>query len=187
MRGRNANGTDTATGHGASEPGEPEIKPVYGPPTMLRLSAGYVYFHFGILKLFPDLSPAELIAGEAITRVSFHMLDMSTALFILAWMEVLIGLCFLFDFQLHRVFYLFLFHQAGTFAPLVILPELAFKFAPFAPTMEGQYILKNVVSVAAGLTVLLPVVRARGKAKKLARQRRRDAGAPPTVTPEVAR
>ncbi|HRX78991.1 MAG TPA: hypothetical protein P5307_08005, partial [Pirellulaceae bacterium] len=54
----------------------------------------------------------------------------------------------------------FLFHQASTFIPLFLFPELTFKIAPFAPTMEGQYILKNLVSVAAGWTVMLPVVKA---------------------------
>lgn len=154
------------------------IRPVYGPPTLLRLSAGFVYFYFGFLKFFPDLSPAEMIATEAILRVSFHTIDPGTALYMLAWMEILIGLCFLFDIQLHRMFYVFLGHQAATFLPLVMVPEHCFKIAPFAPTMEGQYILKNLVSVAAGLTVLLPVVRARRQAM-LARKRS-------SITPEPA-
>ncbi len=46
----------------------------------------------------------------------------------------------------------------GTFSPIVVLPELAFKIFPFAPTMEGQYILKNVVFVAAGWGLLAPYV-----------------------------
>jgi hypothetical protein len=40
--------------------------------------------------------------------------------------------------------------------PLFVLPEFTFKFAPFGPTLEGQYILKNTVFLAAGLTVLWP-------------------------------
>ena len=130
------------------------------PPTFLRLSAGFVYFFFGFLKLFPDLSPAELLAGETLTRILDHRINADTALWWLALMEASIGLCFLFNFQLRWVFFVFLFHQASTFLPLFILPELCFKFAPFAPTMEGQYILKNLISVAAGYTVMFPAVKA---------------------------
>lgn len=142
------------------------------PPTFLRLSAGFIYFFFGFLKLFPDLSPAELIAGETLTRVSGHWLSANTALWWLALMECTIGLCFLFNFRLHWCFFVFMFHQASTFLPLFIVPELCFKFAPFAPTMEGQYIFKNLISVAAGYTVMMPMVKARLAARKARRRAR---------------
>ncbi len=135
-------------------------------PTFLRLSAGFVYFYFGLLKFFPDLSPAELLAGQTVMRLSLYSLDASTALWLLAIMECTIGLSFLFNAGLRYVFFVFLFHQASTFIPLFMFPELTFKIAPFAPTLEGQYILKNLVSVAAGWTVMLPVVKA-AWAKKL--------------------
>ena len=149
------------------------------PPTFLRLSAGLVYFYFGFLKFFPDLSPAELIAGETLTRISGHLVSANTAIFYLAILEVVIGLCFLFSFQLHRMFYLFLFHQVSTFLPLFILPELCFKFTPFAPTMEGQYIFKNLISLSAGYTVLFPAV------KRAWREKRARAAAAP-ATPSVS-
>ena len=46
----------------------------------------------------------------------------------------------------------------GTFLPLVLLPEFTFKVAPLAPNIEGQYIFKNIVFLAAGWTVLLPQI-----------------------------
>ena len=55
---------------------------------LLRITLGFVYFHFGILKFFPDLSPAELLASQTIMRLTGGMLDASDALFILAIMEV---------------------------------------------------------------------------------------------------
>lgn len=128
--------------------------------SFLRLAAGLVYFHFGFLKFFPDLSPAELLAGQTLMRLSLHWVDAQTALWWLAVVECLIGLSFLFNVGLRWMFFVFLAHQASTFIPLFVLPELTFKFAPFAPTLEGQYILKNIVSVAAGWTVMLPSVRA---------------------------
>jgi len=143
---------------------------VAGPPTVLRLCAGFVYFFFGFLKLFPDLSPAELIAGETLTRISGHTISATTALWWLALMETTIGLCFLMNVKLHWVFFVFMVHQASTFLPLFIVPELCFKFAPFAPTMEGQYIIKNLISVAAGYTVMLPAVKSRWNLRKWRRR-----------------
>ena len=134
-------------------------------PTFLRLSAGFVYFYFGFLKFFPDLSPAELIAGQSIMRLSDHLIDAHTALWWLAIIECAIGLCFLFNVFMRWMFFVFLAHQASTFLPLFMFPELTFKYFPFAPTMEGQYILKNVISVAAGWTVMLPSVKAAWRKK----------------------
>lgn len=135
-------------------------------PTFLRLSAGFVYFYFGFLKFFPDLSPAELLAGETLMRLSWSWLDARTAIWWLALVECIIGLSFLFNAFMRWIFFLFLIHQAGTFLPLFLLPELTFKIAPFAPTFEGQYIFKNLISVAAGWTVMLPPVKAAWTSKK---------------------
>jgi cytochrome c peroxidase len=129
-------------------------------PTFLRLSAGFIYFYFGFQKFFTDLSPGELLASQSMMRLSLHWVDASTALWWLAVIECAIGLSFLFNFMMHWMFFIFLAHQASTFIPLFILPELTFKIAPLAPTLEGQYILKNIVSVAAGWTVMLPSVKA---------------------------
>jgi hypothetical protein len=129
-------------------------------PTFLRLSAGFIYFYFGFLKFFTDLSPGELLASQSMMRLSLHWVDASTALWWLAVIECAIGLSFLFNFMMHWMFFAFLAHQISTFVPLFILPELTFKIAPLAPTLEGQYILKNIVSLAAGWTVMLPSVKA---------------------------
>lgn len=123
---------------------------------LLRISLGLIYFHFGILKFFPDLSPAELLAGQTIMRLTSGFVDAHQAMFWLAVLECGLGLCLLFNVFMRTAFVLFLLHMVGTFAPLFVLPELTFKIAPLAPTMEGQYILKNIVFVAAGLAVLGP-------------------------------
>ena len=125
---------------------------------ILRLAIGLVYFHFGILKFFPDLSPAELLASQTIMRLSGGMLDAHSALFYLAILECGLGLALIFNVGMRVAFVLFLFHMLGTFAPLFVLPELTFKISPLAPTMEGQYILKNIVFVAAGWAVFVPAL-----------------------------
>jgi ABC-type uncharacterized transport system permease subunit len=68
--------------------------------------------------------------------------------------ECAIGISFLLGIRPKLVFAIFLAHIAGTIMPLFVLPELMFKVAPFAPTMEGQYVLKNLVLAAAGWAVL---------------------------------
>lgn len=126
---------------------------------LLRLSLGLVYFLFGFLKLFPDLSPAELLGSQTIMRMSGYQMGADLALRSLAVMEVLIGIGFILNICLRWVSIIFFAHMAGTFLPLFLLPELTFKYAPFAPTIEGQYILKNLVFLAAGWAILLPVIR----------------------------
>lgn len=130
----------------------------YQSPVFLRLALGIVYFHFGVLKFFPDLSPAELIGTQTVMSVSLHLLDAHTALRLLAVLECSIGMGLIFNLFPRITFSLFLLHMAGTFMPLFVLPEFTFKIAPLAPNMEGQYIFKNIVFVAAGWTVLLPHV-----------------------------
>jgi uncharacterized membrane protein YphA (DoxX/SURF4 family) len=124
-------------------------------PTLLRIALGIVYLHFGILKFFPDLSPAEMLASQTIIRLSWSWLDARTAMTVLAVGECAIGLAFLFDIAPRWLPFVFFGHMLGTCSPLFILPELTFKIAPFAPTLEGQYILKNMVFVAAAWTVLV--------------------------------
>jgi len=134
--------------------------PLPADPTLLRLSAGFIYFFFGVQKFFPDLSPAELLAEQSIMRLTGHLVDAETALWLLAVLECAIGLSFLFNVLTRWLFILFLVHQVSTFLPLLMFPEFTFKFAPFAPTLEGQYILKNLVSIAAGWTVMWPAAKA---------------------------
>ena len=124
----------------------------------MRIALGIVYFHFGFLKLFPDLSAAEMLAGQTVMRLSDGAIDANSALFYLAIMECALGIAMLFNVLMRFAFVLFLFHMLGTFTPLFVLPELTFKISPLAPTMEGQYILKNIVFVAAGWAVFFPAL-----------------------------
>ncbi len=127
----------------------------------LRIALGCVYFYFGFLKFYPDLSPAELLATQTIMRLSLHSIGPRTVMQILAFVECAIGLALLFDVLLRPALLLFLIHIAGTFVPLFVLPEFMFKFAPFAPTLEGEFIFKNLVFVAAGWVLLTRSARSR--------------------------
>lgn len=123
---------------------------------LVRLALGLNYFHFGYLKFYPDLSSAENLAGYTVQRLSLYWITPENALRCIAILECLIGCAFLFNVFLRWLTPLFIFHMIGTFLPLVLLPEICFKFVPLAPTMEGQYILKNLVLLSAGWMVLAP-------------------------------
>jgi uncharacterized membrane protein YphA (DoxX/SURF4 family) len=122
----------------------------------VRLALGYLYVHFGVLKFFPDLSPAEVIASYTTLKLLGFQMGADGALFWVAVMECIIGVGLLLKMWMRLAGTLFLLHMAGTLMPLFILPEFTFKFFPFAPTTEGQYILKNLVLIAAGWSVVGP-------------------------------
>ena len=120
---------------------------------LLRLALGLVFLWFGALKLIPGASPAEALAGETIERLTFGAVPAAQALPILAVWEVAIGIG-LFIGRGMRITLLLLFVQMlGTITPLFLFPDQTFAQFPWAPTLEGQYIIKNVVIVAAAIVL----------------------------------
>lgn len=121
--------------------------------TFLRLALGVVFFWFGILKLFPGASPAEDLAARTIEALTLGVVQPQVALPVLAVWEMAIGIG-LFINRWMRVTLLLLFVQMlGTITPLVLFPGETFTTFPLVPTLEGQYIIKNVVVVAAAIVL----------------------------------
>ncbi|GIV66451.1 MAG: hypothetical protein KatS3mg047_0844 [Bellilinea sp.] len=119
----------------------------------LRISLGINFFWFGVLKFFPGLSPAQGLAAKTIEVLSFGLIGSEISVPLLAMWESLIGLG-LITGKFLRVTLLLLFLQmAGTMTPLVLFPAETFMRFPYAPTLEGQYIIKNLVLISAGLVV----------------------------------
>jgi len=121
--------------------------------TLLRLSLGVVFLWFGALKFFPGLSPAQELAGRTIQALTFGRLTPQTAVMILAAWECLIGIGLILGVFLRGVLFLLWVQMLGTITPLFLFPTLAFARVPFAPTLEGQYIIKNLVLVSAGIVI----------------------------------
>ena len=71
---------------------------------------------------------------------------------ILATWECTIGMGLL-SGRFLKVTLLLFTQMAGTFLPLAFFPHETFKVFPFIPTLEGQYIIKNLVLVSAGLVI----------------------------------
>lgn len=121
--------------------------------TLMRISLGIVFFWFGILKFFPGLSPAEDLATRTIQILSFQLIDRQTALLILASLETVIGLGLISGLFKRVILALLAFQMLGTITPLFLFPGEVFTKIPYAPTLEGQYIIKNIVLVTAGLVI----------------------------------
>lgn len=120
---------------------------------LLRLSLGAIFLWFGVLKFFPGLSPAESLAGNTIAVLSFGVISAQAAVPILAAWESLIGIGLLSGVWLRATLFLLWVQLLGTVTPLVLFPEAAFTYVPFAPTLEGQYIIKNLVLISAGIVI----------------------------------
>jgi len=124
----------------------------YG-PLLLRLSLGVVFLWFGVLKFFPAMSPAEQLAARTIQTLSFGRIAPALSLPVLATWECAIGLGLLAGRALRAVLLLLWVQMLGTLTPLVLFPHEMFTHLPFAPTLEGQYIIKNLVLITAGIVV----------------------------------
>ncbi|HEX4898194.1 MAG TPA: DoxX family protein [Candidatus Limnocylindrales bacterium] len=120
---------------------------------VLRIGLGAVFLWFGALKFFPGASPAETLAARTIEQLSGGVIGPSISLPLLATWESLIGLGLLAGRFLRATLFLLALQMLGTLTPLVIFPAETFATFPFAPTLEGQYIIKNVVLVGAAMVV----------------------------------
>lgn len=107
-----------------------------------------VFVWFGALKVF-GFSPA----GPLVTNLFNHtlglVLPMTADKFMGAFglLEVIIGIFFIIPRMEKVAFSLLIPHMLTTIMPLVFLPEMTWS-SPLVPTLEGQYIIKNVIIIA---------------------------------------
>ncbi len=120
---------------------------------LLRISIGVVFFWFGILKFFSGLSPAEGIAVQTIEVLTFGLISESVILYGLGLWEVAIGVGLLFKLFMRETLLLLFLQMIGTFSPLFLFPAEVFHVFPYSLTIEGQYIVKNIVIVSAGIVL----------------------------------
>ncbi len=120
---------------------------------LLRASLGVVFLWFGALKFFPEMSPAEDLAARTMRALTGGRLSAAAALPILATWECLIGIGLLAGRALRAVLFLLYAQMLGAMTPIVLFPHEVFTRFPFAPTLEGQYIIKNIVLISAGIVV----------------------------------
>lgn len=120
---------------------------------LLRVSLGVVFLWFGAIKFIPGLSPAADLATRTISQLTAGLIPPSVSLPVLAAWETLIGLGLLSGRFLRATLLLLFLQMPGTLLPLLFYPGETFTVFPFGPTLEGQYIIKNLVLVSAAIVI----------------------------------
>lgn len=130
--------TDTRITHWMARAGIP----------ILRIALGIVFIWFGGLKLVPGLSPAEDLVLATVPFIPGRLFMPVLA----AW-EMAIGLGFVTGRALRFTILLLFLQMPGTMSPIFLLPERVFTAFPYGLTLEGQYIVKNLVLISAALVI----------------------------------
>ncbi|MDP3779453.1 MAG: hypothetical protein Q8R30_05430 [bacterium] len=117
---------------------------------LARIAIFTVYVWFGSLKLF-GVSPAAPLVQSLFER-TIHFMPFSVFYALFSLFEVIIGLLFLIRGMERTAIFLLGLHLITTVMPLVFLPEITWQ-AFLAPTLEGQYIIKNILIAASAVVV----------------------------------
>lgn len=124
------------------------IKKIVSP--LSRISLFIVFFWFGILKII-GTSPANPLVQKLFEKtVPFISFEIFIILF--GAYEMLIGILFLIPKRKKLALFLLVPHMIATFLPLFLLPNVTWQNF-FTPTLEGQYIIKNLVIIALALNL----------------------------------
>ncbi len=119
----------------------------------LRISIGIVFAWFGVLKFFPGLSPAQDLAIRTIELLTFGLVPEVLIINGLALWEVVIGVGLIWGRFMKATLLLLFLQMIGTFTPVFLFPREVFSQIPYAPTFEGQYIIKNIIIVSAAMVL----------------------------------
>ena len=120
---------------------------------LLRVSLGAVFVAFGALKFFPGVSPAEGLVKETTMILLLGLVPGPVALAAVAAVECFIGVCLVTGRGLRAAIYLLSIELVGILSPAVLLAPRLFSGPHHAPTLEGQYVLKDVILVGATLVI----------------------------------
>lgn len=120
---------------------------------VLRIAVGAVFLGFGVLKYFPGVSPAQNLT-EATTHILFlGLVPGRLAMIVVATLECFIGASLIAGRPMRIALWLLAAEFVGILSPLVLLPARLFSGPDHAPTLEGQYVLKDVILVGAAMVI----------------------------------
>jgi len=127
----------------------------------LRISLGAVFLAFGALKFFPGVSPAQSLVERTTDILLLGMVPGAVALALVATLECVIGLCLITGRAMRPAIYLLAIQLIGILSPVLLLSGRLFHGPHGAPTLEGQYVLKDVILVGAALVLAATATGAR--------------------------
>jgi len=122
---------------------------------VLSISIGLIFFYFGILKFFPNASPAESLGIDTVSILCFEVLSHKACIVCLALLELCIGLSLITGKFLKWGVIIGMGHLVMTFTPLIFFPDQVFAGSALTPSLLGQYIYKNIALISA-LWVVYP-------------------------------
>ncbi len=117
---------------------------------LARFGLFIIFFWFGLLKVI-GLSPASGLV-QSLFENTIPWMEFSTFLILFGLFEMLIGVLFLIRGVERIVIPLLFIHMITTFMPLFLLREETWS-GLLVPTMEGQYIIKNIALIAAAVGI----------------------------------
>ena len=118
-----------------------------------RVALGVIFLWFGLIKFLPMVAPIDLLAERTLEILTCHLCQPATCLHVLAAFECVIGLGLLLKRFLRLTVFLLFLQMMGTFTPLMLLHRETWIHFPLMPSFEGQYIIKNIVLISAGIIV----------------------------------
>ena len=121
--------------------------------SLLRVSLGAIFLLFGVLKFVPGLSPAQELATRTTDALSFGLVPAGLSIVMIAALECTIGLGLISGRRMRLVLALLGFQMIGAMSPLFLFPNELFGGPFHAPTLLGQYVIKDVVLISAGLVL----------------------------------
>ncbi|MFC5683559.1 doxx family protein [Flavobacterium sp. MAHUQ-51] len=130
------------------------LSEVFSGNRLIIFSIGVIYFVFGVLKFFPNFSPAEDIAKKTIDVLINNGVHSDISYLVLAMWETLIGLFFILNYKQRITTILAIIHLSFTFSVFFIFPELSFNKSSFSFTLLGQYVVKNIIIVCVLINLL---------------------------------
>jgi uncharacterized membrane protein YphA (DoxX/SURF4 family) len=119
----------------------------------LRVSLGIVFLWFGALKFIPGLSAADELATKTIATLTGGLVQPNVSRVVLAAWESAIGIGLLSGRWTRATILLLVVQMLGTVTPLVLFMAETWRVPFLVPTLEGQYIIKNMVLVSAALVI----------------------------------
>ena len=128
---------------------------------ILRIALATIFIWFGLLK------PLGLSPAAELVKNTVYWLPPDSFLPILGWWEVLIGVFLLYRPTIRASLFLLFLQMPGTMLPLILLPDVCFTKIPFGLTIEGQYIIKNLVLIGSAIVVGGTVRRKSSASKRL--------------------
>ena len=120
---------------------------------VLRVAVGAVFLGFGVLKFFPGVSPAENLTQATTDLLTFGLIPGSVSILAVATLECSIGVALIAGRFMRIAIWLLTIQFVGILSPLVLLPDRLFAGPHNAPTLEGQYVLKDIILVGAAMVI----------------------------------